>query len=764
MRNVSLLMVLLLMALISKAQFITGKIVDDENNEPVDFAAVILQTTDSAYVSFANTDSLGVFKLESDLPVFRLIVQHLAYEMYENIFQDQQPGIVRLTRKAHQLDEISVKGHRALVTVVDGRMTYNMRQLLAGKVVSNAYESLLQLPGIREQSGELVLAGANSLTVIINGKPTTMTNEQLMELLRHTPQSRIEKAEVMYSAPPQCHVRGAVINLVMKQNESDKPDWQGQLNAAYTQRHYDSHSSGITLLYTAPRFSTDLLYSFNHTHIRSGLDLFSHHLYDGQVHTIEQQDRGDKDSQAHHIRLGADYRLTDKNLISFAYTSQLTPKLENREISEGNYSSSVNNKKETDPVQMHHVSLDFTSGSGLKTGIDYTYYKNHTSQDFTENKKGKEDAFIAYSNQDINRLRASIDQQNELSSDWKLNYGGQFRYATDHSSQHYQSHVGHDMSGSDTDNKLNEYTYDLYAGFEKSFTEKFSLSASVTGEYYKLGGFNEWAIFPALEATWLFSPSHILQLSFSSDKVYPDYWEMHGSIGYIDGYAELHGNPQLRPYKDYSAQLNYIIHGKYVITGYYICMDDYFVQLPYQSPEKLALIYQTTNFDNKQTVGVNVVIPLNTGSFLNSRLTLNGFYDQVKSSYFHETAFYNDQWVGYSRLDNTANLSSKPDFKVEIAGAYISKNIQGSSELTALWNLDAGIKWTFAGKNAELRLKGMDLLDTWTPDLTMRYDKQNLRMNIVPDSRTVTLSFSYKFGGYKQKDHKEVDTSRFGKQ
>ena len=43
-----------------------------------------------------------------------------------------------------------------------------------------------------------------------------MSYEQLINLLKNTPASRVEKAEVMYSAPPQYHVRGAAINLILK--------------------------------------------------------------------------------------------------------------------------------------------------------------------------------------------------------------------------------------------------------------------------------------------------------------------------------------------------------------------------------------------------------------------------------------------------------------------------------------------------------------------------------------------------------------------
>jgi hypothetical protein len=98
---------------------------------------------------------------------------------------------------------------------------------------------------------------------------------------------------------------------------------------------------------------------------------------------------------------------------------------------------------------------------------------------------------------------------------------------------------------------------------------------------------------------------------------------------------------------------------------------------------------------------------------------------------------------------------------MEINGAYISKNIQGPAELTALWNLDAGLKWTFFHDMAELRLRGTDLFNSWTPDMVMKYDTQNLRMNIIPDARAVTLSFTFKLGGY-DKTYQEPDASRFG--
>lgn len=58
-----------------------------------------------------------------------------------------------------------------------------------------------------EMNDNLTLGG-KSVTVVLDGKVTTMTQEQLNTLLKSIPAGRIEKAEVMYSAPARYQVRG----------------------------------------------------------------------------------------------------------------------------------------------------------------------------------------------------------------------------------------------------------------------------------------------------------------------------------------------------------------------------------------------------------------------------------------------------------------------------------------------------------------------------------------------------------------------------
>jgi hypothetical protein len=744
---------------IVNTQTIKGK-VTDRSNKPIEYATIVLQSTDSFYINAAYTDSTGYFALPIDMSAYRLVVQHLGYETHEKNYSGEYDITIELIEKENALDEIIVKGEKPVVKLVDGRITYDMPLLLSGTTVSNAYESMLRLPGVREQNGSLVLAGASSITVIINGKVTSMPHENLMAALKMYPAEMIQSAEIMYSAPPQYHVRGAVINLVLKGDNAGN-SLQGQLNTEYMQKHYGNHTEGVSLLIPASKLTIDVNYAFNRAHKRSEVGIYSNHLYNGATYFIEQFNRGNRKSDDHYIRLGMDYKLAEDNRLNLTYTSQITSKVDNNELSGGTFSLSDNHKKNKSPIQMHNILMDYSSGFGLKAGTEYTFYKSNTNQHFAEEMTGKENVFAADAKQRINRYRFFADQNHSLPFEWTLNYGVQYMYAIDISSQIYNSQTGNNMSGLNVDNRLTEHTANAYVGFEKQIGSKLSVNASVMGEYYRLIDFKEWTIFPALEMTYFISPSQIMQLSISSDKVYPAYWEMHGAISYLNGYSEIHGNPLLKPYRDYSGQLNYILNSKYILTAFYNYMDEYSAQLPYQAQSRLILIYKTLNLDYKQTVGLNLIIPFKTGQVVDTRLTLTGYYDNVKSSHFHDISFAKDNFVFYARLDNTINISSKPNIKMEINGAYISKSIQGPAELTPLWNLDAGLKWTFLHDMAELRLKGIDLFNNWTPDMSMKYDVQNLRMNIIPDSRTVSLSFTFKFGSY-DKTHKEFDSSRFG--
>lgn len=762
MKQIVILTVSLMLATIRlAAQEVKGRVID-KNHQRIEGATVVMQMPDSVFVDGVVTDSLGCFVFHRDLKQYRLIFQHL---LYKSVVKDYDAagdiGVVTMDEQdAYALDEVVVSAERPLVKAENGALTYDVEALAEKTTASNAYEALTRLPGVWEQGESLSLIGAGSVTVVLNGRPSSMSGEQLASLLKSTPVSNVEKAEVMYSAPAKYRVRGAVINLVLKDRKSEEAFVRGEIGAGFTQGEYAQGNGCLNLSFVGRKVSADVLYSADYVKRQTGYDFISHHTLDGVVHDVAQYNTGLRRKMTHNVRASLDYQITEDDNLNLAYTAAVTPNIKTVENSEGTLSESSNIRKGDE--QMHNFNLDYTARWGMNIGMDYTYYSYPSVQEFGNRAGNVEQEFLADSRQRINRWNIYAGQTHTLPQDWSLNYGINFSFANEKSFQLYHSQEGEDMSLLNSDTELDERTYNFYGGLEKAFGERLSLSLSVAGEYYRLAGYDQWAVYPSLQLNYIPSGSHIFQLSLSSDKAYPEYWSMQDATSYLNGYAKVVGNPDLRPSTNYTADLTYILKSKYIFSLYYTHVKDLFAQLAYQSSDELTMIYQTVNYDYEQSFGLSVIVPFTVGNIWNSRLTLDGSYFRDVCKDYHGIGFDNCAWRGIAMLNNTFLLSSKPAISLELNGLCVSPSIQGNYDLSSIWKVDAGLKWTSANKKAELRLTGNDLFNSATPNARVNDRGQRFEINQHADSRFLSVSFTYKFGGYETEEHKKVDTSRFG--
>ena len=105
------------------------------------------------------------------------------------------------------LPEVFVKATRPIVKAERGQLVYNMPLLIEKMPADNAYDALTRIPGVKtKQNGNINYAG-KELTLIINGKPTTLNYAQLAERLKAPCPITTSKAEVMLAAT-RLHVRG----------------------------------------------------------------------------------------------------------------------------------------------------------------------------------------------------------------------------------------------------------------------------------------------------------------------------------------------------------------------------------------------------------------------------------------------------------------------------------------------------------------------------------------------------------------------------
>lgn len=439
--------------------------------------------------------------------------------------------------------------------------------------------------------------------------------------------------------------------------------------------------------------------------------------------------------------------------LKLTYNGQIISHSKNWSLSSGTLGSFTNTHDMLSPEAYHNIALRYDAPFGLSAGGDYTRYSEKRSQLLLKDK----DYLLSSENrQGIRRYHVYVDQQHQLGQ-WELNYGAEYQHSLDHSSQTYA------ISGiPDFDDTLNEEVASFYVGTQRSFDRGFSFNFSAKAEYFHNKYQHNWNFIPQFGATYYKTSRHIFQLNLDTQRIYPSYWELHGGTSYINDYAKVVGNPKLQPCIQYDAQFNYIFNQKYVATLYAQYGHKATMQLPYQKPESMELIYQTINMNYKRVVGLNLYIPFDVENIWNASVTSNIFNQREKADSFHDISFDNRKWIFYGSLSNSFKFCRNCPLSLSVDLSYISPSLQGIADLSGLWKIDAGAKWQFGKKRCcELVLKADDIFNKWSPILTIDHAGQDFRMKVSEMTRNFKLTFLWRFNGFKPKDT-GIDTSRFG--
>ena len=652
----------------------------------------------------------------------------------------------------YSLPEAMVTGDKPIVKADKGKLIYDLPHIIKDLPVDNVFDAIKELPGVTERDGSFTLAG-RGVKVVIDGKVTNMSSEQLNTLLKSIPASSIANAEVMYSAPARYQVRGAMINITLKKADDSIAPVVGEVGGKWQYDNRHAFQERASLIVNKGKFSGDILYS--HTHGKSFSETGSeahHSLNDGTVHEIIDASTSESRSYRHNWRVGADYNIGQKHSLSGVYTGSYAKGT--GVYTTTGFHNAVNNALSVN--QMHNGRIDYNTPFGLSAGAEFTSYKAPIIQAL--NNPDGSNILTADDNQHITRWKAFVSQEHNTKSGWGINYGVNFNMAKDDSWQKYTGtgELPGDMSAVQRENILN-----IYAGFNKSFGDKLMMDVSLAGERYESEVWKKWDIYP--NAVLLYTPNkdNLFQLVVNGNRDYPEYWAVKSATNISSGgYSEIIGNPDLSPASSWFAQFIYLFKNKYMLAAWFGHTDDYFVQTQYLDPNRLKSIFKWVNFDYQQTAGLQLAIPFKAGQWLDSRLTVTGQYQHEKDSDFYDMSFDRHKVYLYVILNNSFTISRKPHLIMNVNGSYNTAAIQGLYDLPQSGNLDMSLTWRFLKEKANLTVGCYDVLETQGISPYMNYGKQVV-YNHYPSYREFKLTFSYRFGAYKDKERKEVDTSRF---
>ncbi len=435
-----------------------GKIIDAKG-QPVEFAAVtLLLKSDSSLVKGEVTDGSGVYEMINIAPgsyfmetsmigyatsrsdVFEIKNQPAAFEL---------PALL-LREAVAVLDEVVVKERKPFITQQIDRTVLNIENSITG-AGANVLELLAKAPGVMvDDNGTISLRGKASVLIYIDGKPTYLAGNQLMELLRSTPATNIASIEIITNPPAKYDAAGnaGIINIKMKKNQAD--GFNGNVSGSFTQGFYDKENAGINLNFRQGKLNLFGNYNFSNWQGFNRLELHRNFHDNGELAAVfDQNNFSTWKGLNHSIRTGLDFSPSDKTTIGVLLTGtnsdnrgrghnitflqdgayQLESIADTRFVSDGywrNLTANANLKHTFD-----------TLGRELTADLDYALYRQENQQRFTTlytddngqtNRPDYSLRSVLPGNIDI--YSAKVDYSNPLGKDAKWEAGAKASYVT----------------------------------------------------------------------------------------------------------------------------------------------------------------------------------------------------------------------------------------------------------------------------------------------------------------------------------------------
>lgn len=759
--------IVLLSASNSFAGVASGKVLDSEGTPLVGAACIAFTLPDSAYFAGTTTDADGAFSLECpDQGKWFVRVSLIGFEsrdIAQTDFHQSGTLTLRMAESAEMLGEVVVKAKKPQLVERAGSLCYNnLSDIINTRVVSSAHDLLKNLPLISSQDGNaLQLAGAPLGSVVyLNGRPSQMSQSQLIDYLKAVPAEQIKEVEIIYNPPPKWKTRSAVINVVIKNANARTLNGMGRLGA--TLKHRLSEDASVSAFAGLQKTSVNLVYSLADRRSISKSTTYGRHDVRGTVYEVEDTTIGKSSGLSHSVYAQVSHQINDRNSVEASYLGAFSPADKSRSDAInshfGQFASDNSSRS-----SLNAAAITFSNASGIDAGIEYSNFSSRNRQHiWNDNSASPTEALTGQSRQEVNSFKVYGDAATKLPRAWSLMYGASFNFTRNTNSLVNKSN-SEDMEGADTKTKLDERKGTAYVGAYRYFlNNRFFVRASIQGELYKIGNYSTHQLMPRIALMYRPGTAHIVQASYSEFRVFPSYWERQEYMSYSNPYSISMGNPSLKPMHYQVATVNYIFKGTYTASLNYYRTKNFYLSQVYQSPDALVQITQPTNIDFSEMWMLSLNVPLSIKDWLYTTFKVDGVYDRYKANDWHNLHFDKSSWTAYITADNTVVLSKSPRVTMNVTGMYIGHRIVGLWERSHMWMLNAGLSAAFLNGRLVVDFKANDLLETVYAKNRMRIGTQYLNMDNNYYARNFSLTLSYKFKGYKESHQRTPDTSRLG--
>jgi len=762
---------------------ISGSLLDSLTADPIEYATVgILDLSTGKIINGGLADERGVFKI-ADIPAgqYKLQISFIGYSnrIVEGIeltpkHPDYNVGALLLAPESSLLAEIKVVGEVALIEAKPDKIVYNAEKDVTTRG-GDAADVLRKVPLLAvDLDGNVSLRGSENIKVLINGRPSSMFNNNLADALKMMPADQIKSVEVITAPSAKYDAEGTagIINIITR-----KKNVEGMTGNADVTAGTRTNRGNVNLNYGKGRMGMNLSGGGHYGYPQDGTSILEREEFNLPAASLLNQ-KGTTTTSRYGFRTsaGMEYNANAFNTL-------------NGEVSYRG-GRNINDNVMLSAYEIDNILVDsylreqdaISRRSSWEWELDYKHLFSKKQREWSfsaELDKGNDDADADYDVAYLfpaNTLPATDNNINEgnnkewsLQTDYAHPFNDHLKFETglkanlrDIQSAFTYRQYDHDLmewSINPERTDIFHYNQNVYAGYLSSTLlvgEKTNLIAGIRTEATDLSGafifftspfdntYTNWL--PSVTVSRSVSKMNQVRISYNQRIQRPNQRQLNPFVEYNDNRDISHGNPYLAP--EYVHQLeiagNFFMKGNMVsVTVYGRRTEDLIESLLRINDDGVS---ETTyeNFGTRSAVGLNLFGTL----VIDKKLTLRGGGDL---NVWHEEGQFENEDLSNSGYDYNVRLNAtwtiSETMRAEGFGFFRSPTftVQGK---TPSWSMmSIGIKKDLFNKRFSL---GINITEPFRENLSFvrelsGSDFHQYSKNVRP-VRSFGISLGYRFG------------------
>lgn len=764
---------------------ISGTVIDQETNDPLEFASVsLLNPGDSSLVTGNVTGPGGNFSITVAPGNYILKAQFVSYSTKfkrVNIQDATNVGTVSLSQDVETLGEVVVTGQKDQMQLELDKRVFNVAENLTN-IGASAAQILDNLPSISiDVDGNVALRGSQNVRILINGRPSGLVGLSNTDALRQLQGNLIERIEVVTNPSARYDAEGSagIINIILKKKREEG------FNGSFTVNTGWPHDHGLSanVNYRRDWFNTFLNYGISYDENPGGG--FSRQEFffpDTTYTTFVDRDRI-RGGLSNTLRFGSEFFINPNNTLTASFMMRVSDEENKSEITYRDISQAGNivnlsqrQDTETEDDGNYEYQLSYLrnfKGENHQLTADFQYQidnETEASDIFERDLLGNNEIINrqrSLNNEENTDIRLQADYVNPFRDGMKFEAG--YRGSIEEIHSNYLVEELEDGIWINLENFTNEFLYEenvhaAYAIYENKM-EKWGYQIGLRAEQSDIETYQRETnernkksylnLFPSAFVSYKLSESNSFQASYSRRISRPRFWYLNPFFSFSDPRNIRTGNVDLDPEYTDSYEAGYLNNQEkysFYFGGYYRHTTGIIERINFVNEEGITF-FIPQNLSVENAYGLEMNFSYDPSRWLNINGNAN-FYRAMTEGTYEDLVLNRDTYTANFRMNARMSLGK---YNMQLSGRYEAPEEDTQGTRKAQYTMDIGANRDVFDNKGTLTLSIRDVFNSRRYRGTSEGEYFFQESEFQWRSRQVNLSFTYRINQKKERSRRDRD-------